>query len=545
MKIQILFVSAFFIFISIFAYAEEFEHAIAVDSSGSMAGFYNTGSIRMLVVNLQKILGGAKIYLFNDKGLELVKRTDSLNSVNRDTRIDLAIKGFLENPSSRPDAIWLITDNVQDRTETPYIDANTKEFYSILQQDEFVKIYIMPCFLDFSGKIYLNRGGRQYSENYTGRKGLIIYGMLLNEKFRKQFDDIANRFTSTLTGYESKILLSKPLDKETFDLKPSDTPAGEEPANVRLNEKGIFYGKGFKEGKKFQIKFYIKLLSKFDDLIVSGKVNASIVDDHFKSIVLKDTSVKCDINPQKVNIAPGKTSEEIYKVTVNVNKVKMRIDPVSIIRAALSGKPGRIDGKIKIEVKIPREGFRFTDEILRHYNTDDINDYKRIYGMGSLINYMAVDVTSIPIYYDIVLAVNYPYWPMIFVILTVIAFIAIIFIIYRLLSSAKREKFAISVGGEEERIISFSSPLSSYNISSAGKTYGTIKKSANGEINVKINKGFVIDRTLQKKRLNRDMDSFTVSDQDGSNSIDVHIRSLQKDDKVEKGGSDLDDGFEA
>ncbi len=532
-------------FLSIYSaiYAEEFEHAIVIDSSGSMAGFYNTGSIRMLVVNLQKILGGAKIYLFNDRGLELVKKTDSLNSVKRNTRIDLAIKGFIGNSVSRPSAIWLITDNVQDRTETPYIDASTKDFYSILQQDTFARIYIMPCFLDFSGKIYLNREGRQYSENYTGRKGLIIYGILLDEKFRKQFDDLANRFTSTLTGYESKILLSKPLDKETFDLKPAETPAGEEPANIRLTEKGIFYGKGFKEGKKFQIKFYIKLLSKFNDLIVSGKVNASIVDDHFKSTGFKDTPVKCSINPQKVNIAPGKTSEEIYKVTISLDKVKMRIDPASIIRAALSGKPGRIDGKIKIEVQVPREGFRFTDDVLRHYNTDDINDYKRIYGMGSLINYMAVDVTSIPIYYDIILAVNYPYWPLVVVILIAIAFIGIIFIIYYLISSVKHEKFAISVGSEE-RIISFSSPLSSYNISSSGRFYGTIKKRANGEINVKANKGFIIDNALKKKRLNRDMDSFTISDQDGLNSIDVHIRSLQKDYKIEKRGSDLDDGFD-
>lgn len=539
---RILLISGFFLLICNIIYAEVFEHAIAVDSSGSMAGFYNTGSIRMLVVNLQKILGGAKIYLFNDRGLELVKKTDSLSSINRDTRIDLAIKGFIDNSVPRPSAIWLVTDNVQDRTETPYIDANTKEFYSILQQGIFERIYIIPCFLDFSGKIYLNREGRQYWQNYTGRKGLIIYGILLDERLRKQFDDIANRFTSTLTGYESKILLSKPLDKDTFDLKPAETPAGEEPANIRLTEKGIFYGKGFKEGKKFQIRFYIKLLSKFDDLIVAGKVKASVIDDHFKSVGFRDTFVKCDINPQKVNIAPGKTSEEIYKVMINLDKVKMKIDPVSIIKAALSGKPGRIDGRIKIEVQVPREGFRFTDEILRHYNTDDINDYKRIYSMGSLINYMSVDVTSIPIYYDMVLAINYPYWPLVVVILIAIAFIGIIFILYYLFSSIKHEKFAISVGGEE-RIISFSSPLSSYNISSEGRSYGTMKKIAKGKISIKANKGFIIDNTLKKKRLNRDMDSFTISEQDGSNSIDVHIRSLRKDYKTEKGGSDLNDGF--
>lgn len=540
---KFLIISFFFVIIHSLAYSEEPEHAIAVDSSGSMSGFYNTGSIRMLVVNLQKIIGGAKIYLFNDKGLELVKKTDALNSVNRDTRIDLAIRGFLENSVQRPDIIWLITDNVQDRTETPYIDANTKEFYSILQQDVFTRIYIMPCFLDFSGKVYLNREGRQYAENYTGRKGLVIYCILLNEKFRKQFDDIANRFVSTLTGYESKILLSKPLDKETFDLKPIETPMGKESANVKLTEKGLFYGKGFKEGKKIQIRLYIKLFSKFDDLIVSGKVKASVVDDHFKSMVFKDTFVKCDINPQKVNIAPGKTSEEIYKVTINLDRVRMKVDPISIIRAALSGKPGRIDGKIKIEVQVPREGFRFTDEILRRFSTDDINDYKRIYGMGLLINYMSANVTNIPIYYNIALAVNYPYWPLIVVILAVIVFIGIIFIIYHLFRTIRPDKFAISVGGEE-RIVSLSSPLSSYNITSGERLYGMIKKKVNGEINVKTGKGFTIDNALKKKRLNRDMDSFTISDQDG-NSIDVHIRSLQKDYEIGKGGSDLDDGFEA
>jgi hypothetical protein len=271
MRHTLVFITVFFLsFASLSGYTAEMKNAIVVDSSGSMAGFYNTGSIRMLVVNLQKILGGADIYLFSDKGPEKVGRADSLNSINRDTRIDLAIQGFLKEPASRPDALWMITDNVQDRTETPFVDASTRDFYSILRQYDFQKILIMPCYLDFNGKVYANREGSQYSTNYTGRKGLIIYGILMNKAVKapvkkgaksqedprkKQFDDLATRFASTLRAYESKLLLAKPLDKATFDLLPAGQIPNNEKANVTLNEKGIYLGKGFKEGNKIPIVF--------------------------------------------------------------------------------------------------------------------------------------------------------------------------------------------------------------------------------------------------------------------------------------------------
>jgi len=541
--------------IGIPCYSAEMEHAIVVDSSGSMSGFYNTGAIKMLVINLQKILGGANIYLFSDKGPQQVSKADALASINRDTRLDLAIQGFLGKPE-RPDAIWLITDNVQDRTETPYVDANTKEFYEILRQDDFQKILIMPCFLDFDGKVYINQEGRQFSVNYTGKKGLVIYGILMNKATikkkeakseedvrKKQFDSLAERFSSTLTAYESKLLLAKPLDKATFDIQPAGQIPNSEKPNVTLTDKGIFYGKGFKEGKKIPIVFYVKLLSKFDDLIVSGKVNANVVNNQFKSIGFKDTNVACDIYPEKVNVNPGKATETIYKVTINLNKVKMKLDPVSILRAAFSGKPGTVEGIVRLEVQVPREGFRFTDEVLNTYDTDDIKDYRRIYGMGSLINYMPADITTIPIEYKMVLSVSYPHWPLVLVIILALVLIVIVYLIYRIISVVGSTKYVISVGGQDERISSLVPLFGVFNISSSGKSYGTISKSIGGTIFAKAKKGFLIDNTLKKKRLNEETDVFNISDSEGINSVDVHFRALKKQREMEAKGSDLDEGF--
>jgi hypothetical protein len=539
-------------------YAAELEHAIVVDSSGSMAGFYNTGSIRMLAVNLQKILGGASINLFSDRGPELVGQADALHPINRDTRIDLAVKGFLDNQNSRPDVIWLITDNVQDRTETPYVDANTIDFYSVLRQDDFVKILIMPCFLDFDGKVYVNREDRQFTSDYTGKKGLVIYGILMNNKIKpankkeakaledarkKQFDDLASRFANTLTGYESKLLLAKPLDKATFDLKPSEQVPGNDRANVSLNERSVFIGKGFKEGKKIPVIFYVKLLSKFEDLIVEGKVDASVINNKFTSQGFRDAKVSADIYPEKVNVDPGKTTETVYKVTINIDKVKMRLDPASIVRAALSGKPGTVDGTVRLEVQVPREGFRFTDKIKKAYNTDDIEDFRRIYGMSSLINYMPADVTTIPIEYKMVLAVSYPHWPLVLMIVLAIILVGIIFVIYRAISSAKAGKYAISVGNQEERIASLMPIFGIFNIYDSGKSYGSISKNLGGAINVATKKGLLIDGTLKKKRLNNDIDSFNISDSEGTNSVSVHFRAIKKSEKLEDSRSDLDDGF--
>ena len=559
MRHTLVFITVFFLsFASLSGYTAEMKNAIVVDSSGSMAGFYNTGSIRMLVVNLQKILGGADIYLFSDKGPEKVGRADSLNSINRDTRIDLAIQGFLKEPASRPDALWMITDNVQDRTETPFVDASTRDFYSILRQDDFQKILIMPCYLDFNGKVYANREGSQYSTNYTGRKGLIIYGILMNKAVKapvkkgaksqedprkKQFDDLATRFASTLRAYESKLLLAKPLDKATFDLLPAGQIPNNEKANVTLNERGIYLGKGFKEGNKIPIVFYVKLLSKFEDLIVSGKVIASVADNQFTSIGFRDAHVACTIFPEKVNVDPGKTTETIYKVTINIEKVRMKLDPVSILRAAFSGKPGTLESIVRLEVQVPREGFRFTNAVLNAYNTDDIQDFKKIYGMGSLINYMPADITSIPIEYRMILAVSYPHWPLVLMIILIIILVFLIYVLSRAVSSASAGKFAVSVGGQDERITSLTPLIGTFSISMASVSYGSIYKSLGGAIYAKAKKGFMIDNSLSKKRLNPEIDSFNISDMEGVNRVDVNFRSLKKQEKIEEKRSDLDDGF--
>jgi hypothetical protein len=559
MRHTLVFITVFFLsFASLSGYTAEMKNAIVVDSSGSMAGFYNTGSIRMLVVNLQKILGGADIYLFSDKGPEMVGRADSLNSINRDTRIDLAIQGFLKEPASRPDALWMITDNVQDRTETPFVDASTRDFYSILRQDDFQKILIMPCYLDFNGKVYANREGSQYSASYTGRKGLIIYGILMNKAVKapvkkgaksqedprkKQFEDLSARFANTLRAYESKLLLAKPLDKATFDLLPAGQIPNNEKANITLNERGIYLGKGFKEGNKIPIVFYVKLLSKFEDLIVSGKVTASIADNQFTSIGFRDAHVACTIFPEKVNVDPGKTTETIYKVTINIEKVRMKLDPVSILRAAFSGKPGTLESIVQLEVQVPREGFRFTNAVLNAYNTDDIQDFKKIYGMGSLINYMPADITSIPIEYRMILAVSYPHWPLVLMIILIIILVFLIYVLSRAVSSASAGKFAISVGGQDERITPLTPLIGTFSISMASISYGSIYKSLGGAIYAKAKKGFMIDNTLNKKRLNPEIDSFNISDMEGVNRVDVNFRSLKKEEKVEDKRSDLDNGF--
>ena len=515
------------------------EHVILVDSSGSMAGFYNTGSVRMLVLNLQRTLGSASLYLFSDREPRAISGVDDLQCISRDTRIDLAFQGV----PGRPDTLWLITDNVQDRSETPRVDASTEEFYEILRHDDVVKIYIMPCFLDFDGKLYLNRDDQQYTYEYTGRKGLLVYGILLNSAYIKQFEELAKQFERTVMGYESKLLLAKPLDKETLDIKPAGQVAGNEPPNVRLDEKGNFFGKGFKEGKKIRVIFYVKLLSKFEDLIVSGKINASVVDGCFKSVGFKDAPVGCTIYPEEVEIAPKETSTTVYKITINLNKVEIKKNPVSILRAALSGKPGRAEGIVRLEVQVPGKGFRFTNDILRSYNADDIRDYKRIFGMGSLINYMPAEVTRIPIEYNVVLAVDYPYWPAILVILLVAAIIGAVYLIYRSFSLMQGDRLGIACGGREEAVVSLSPVFGKYNISIEGDTYASICKSLSGAISAKAKRGFLIDGTARKRRLNRDMDSFTVADSDGTKGVSVQVRSLRKEGVSGGEKSDLDVGF--
>jgi hypothetical protein len=163
--------------------------------------------------------------------------------------------------------------------------------------------------------------------------------------------------------------------------------------------------------------------------------------------------------------------------------------------------------------------------------------------MGSLINYMPADITSIPIEYRMILAVSYPHWPLVLMIILIIILVFLIYVLSRAVSSASAGKFAVSVGGQDERITSLTPLIGTFSISMVSVSYGSIYKSFGGAIYAKAKKGFMIDNTLTKKRLNPEIDSFNVSDMEGVNRVDVNFRSLKKQEKIEEKRSDLDDGF--
>ena len=503
--------------------AKAAEHALLIDNSGSVNGFYNTNAMRDLAAQLiSTIENPRKILLFSEIVTELTEgiyshqfQSNSDPNTN-DTLIDNAFETAVN--LGNIDIVWLVTDNIQDDSKTTGVRGNTEAFYRRLQSPQVINIYIFPPFLEFNGQLVDAPG----NPHYQGRKGLLVYAILLNSTAEAEFKQKVEDFEQRVARFDSKCLFCKPLDQNTVSLTvPAPDEVSEwhskhqesyEPPNIKEGEHG-FHAEGFNTGKPVRGVFYVKFQSKFDDLKIDSKLEPGFT--RFETVGFQETSVAPSIIPEELTLNPQEESATIYKITVQLPKVNIKKDLRSLLHIAFH-RTGSLKGNVRADAVVHGADFKFRDEVLEKYHTDDISHPKKIYKMGALVEMMSTNVIRIPVVNaPLELAVEYPWWPFLLFLLVIAAFIASVSGLIWVLTRVEH----ITVNDAPASI----SLLKSYTVPVNNRPAARISKKFSEGMKVKPLGGFRVNERTTSQNI-RPNSIFNITNDEGA-YMDVNVQS--------------------
>jgi hypothetical protein len=519
--------------------------AILLDNSGSMKGFYGGSQYLQLADIIKESQGGGEtlIFQFNQNGPERINDIHDSKPSKNDTRIDKALADVIDVQA--PDIIWILTDNYQD---APGVGepGDIEAFYNRLLSDDIKKINIFPVSILFDGNLtlYCDQHGnpvqKQSSVYYQGKKGLLVYSILINETKSPEYNALINSVSQRYASpaISSRPLLCKPLSADTVALDICQAPQGLPRSNLEFTGGG-FVGKGFREGERIEAFFYTKLKSSFRYLRLMDADLKGEQAGPFRTEGFHKPEVQSRVAPDKLAnpLEPGLASGIIYRVNIDIEKLRLKKDIRSIVHAALNDN-GLVGGRMLLLLEVPEESFRFTDEILAEHNTDNICDMgqdnqRKIYGMGKLIPKMTPKIVSIPMPYSLKLEVKYPKWPLVMLVVGLLFAVLALFGAYKVLSSIGSVKYEIKID-EGDPIIFGLGPFMPKSIK-LGDTIGlkVSKKLSKAVIGQTAN-GFVFADEIRTRRL-EDQDAFTVSREAGDSYV---IRFARLSDKKRDDGTD-------
>jgi hypothetical protein len=480
--------------------------------------------MRRIAENIVAAAGTPQVFIFNEQVIRLPEgiRSADFQCSTKYTLIDNAFDTVRH--SARPDIIWLITDNVQDESGLGGVRGNTEAFYQRLQTNEVQRIYVFPCFLQFDGILTDAYG----SPSYYGERGALVYAILLNSNQQDYFEREVTNFEQRVQHFNAKRLFCKPLDQNTLEFLTPDSDdihvelqaAGLEPPNL-FYENGEFYGKGFKTGAPIHAVGYIQFRSKFDDLAIDAQLKES--RGQLQTIGFKEPQVEYTITPKELSLNPGATSK-FYKITLDLPQgVSLKKDISSILYAVFNHSKGKVSGKVNVNAIVPRDSFRFRDEILNTYHTDSLDEERKIYKLGSLVSMMSQNTIQIPAMdANVNLNIEYPWWPFWLLLFIIAVVVVLIILLVKLLSA--REQFAVVVDGDE-RTVSLSA-WGSYPIIKNRAIVARIKRFGGFRVNAL--RGYLINGQTKSKRLNKHLDSFNVEHPSDGTSLQVEVRSARR-----------------
>jgi hypothetical protein len=361
---------------------------ILIDRSGSMRPYYQIGvtkDIATKIFNVCRVEGETGLAVFSSNVIAIPNLNDSRFDYERgasftllDRAIEFAIKG-------KYDLTWVVTDNIQDEPWAPQV-YNTEVFYQQLRGDEVKKVVIFPILQP------------------QGRCGLVIYGILLSKKdaiFEKELLMVQEVLRPS---YQTEALRMKPLDTHTIEM-------------VVLEGKVTKSSRKISEGQVLVDSLDVRFKSKFDHLKI---IDALITEPQIQpepepgSILLPE-KMEWTITPKTITtLDPFEETQQIYKVYLNLGKIRLKKDIASLWTAAFSKSHEKFAVNLSFFLKVEEGNFRFKDSFLRNYNAQTMAEAKRtgkIYALSNLPILLGAGtypiLTETRLFYDFAR----PWWP--------------------------------------------------------------------------------------------------------------------------------------
>jgi hypothetical protein len=377
--------------------------AVLIDRSGSMKPYYRDHVVRQLSDTLLEALRAQSedvaVYAFSErtqrvKGLEDVEQLPFGDSTLLDKALERAVQDGIE-------VVWMITDNIQDApgsTDT----GDTEQFYKKLRSDAVEKVTIFPL------------------RQPAGRPGLVIYALLKKDGDSDLYERELAGFHSRAAGIlRTDALRMKPLDRDTVGISWVR-------ANVNPRTSLITYDTGKAVREIIEVKFK----SKFDHIeITDSSIDVVKREASFgKDSLVYPERQNIDISPRTVErLGPGDETEQVYKIDVDLGKLKLRNDLASLWRAAWVKSSEDATLQLSFVIHVPQKNFRLRPKFLQEFHAATLQQAKdtgKVYAVDRLPSLMSEAVTEVQVNSPVVFRVRYPSYPT-FLWLTVFALVAL------------------------------------------------------------------------------------------------------------------------
>jgi len=396
--------------------------ALLMDHSGSVRPYYDSGLFAALgqeVAAAAGETGAVQIFGF-DASARLVPSLDALmkdRKLGANTFLDRAVQ---EAINRHCEIAWMITDNIQDDPHDPEA-GNTAAFYAILRGDAVRRVVVLPLLQP------------------AGQSGIAIYAMLLSDSADGAFETQIRTISGRLRGhYQVEALRMKPLNRDTVDVQIQGMSGGQQPPT-------------FDEGKDLTVSVEVRFKSRFEHLkIVDSHIQPVRVTPEFApESLLQAERREITVKPDRVTaLDPRGETAQVYRVDVNLGRVRLKKDLKSLFQAAWGGKSVEtVSLKVPLVIEVPQRNFRFRDSFIDQYHAPSIVAAKlsgKVYALETLPVLLSDAQTNVTTEIPVSFKVKYPWYPVIItlglILLMLAAAAGMVWAILRLAGSLKPTK---------------------------------------------------------------------------------------------------------
>ncbi len=507
-------------------------HRVLIDRSGSMEGFFTTGKINDVQSLLQDLSGAAgDAYYFVDT--DIVPVSQAPTGFGNNTYLRNALdRALVQQPA--PAILWLVTDNQPSVGNQTASDQDIEQFYDRLRSDAVKRLYFFPLKLDFKGKLY-REDDKVLTPNYEGKRGLLIYALLLDESARDEFERVTTEFQSRYrpgVAGEMRRILIKPLEQDTVTARliPGD--------KFRIENENQLVAGDFNEGAPIKGDFKIELTSQLGQMKISRADIDVRVPEKFRTGDFTESEIKPDFTPRNIQDFEPQ-NKRVVVVSINAPGVHIRKNPVSWWNCITNNR-GDINGRVQIAIKVPGQNFEVVSNLANEFSTtrDIYNDssenvQSRIYKLDALVKKMMperpVDIRprignnddgTIPVR----LVVLYPKWPILALLGIILAVVLLAYLAWHIFGRQQFYRLTWN-SGQYRACPDFRLwPFVGQRVELDNRTVATIKKSLNG-IRVRAAGGYTVDDT-KSRLVNPSGTDFNVSQSSDGAGINFYFSSI-------------------
>lgn len=445
----------FWIFLMGFCFLFAGQTYILIDKSGSMEGFFRTGSLEGVYqsvyneLNNFPLFSGVNTYGFDTEGIDPYNRFGDIVP-GGDTLIDAALKDAI---NGNPELIIIITDNIQD-PGNERTGSDTTEFYRQLKTPLVGWVFIFPLQMPYDGWMYT-------IGQWKGIRAGLMYAILLQKPDTAEQDQEVREeeFLKLVNRIENQLITNgircKPLEKGVRMSIKEDKKQKRGSVNITPGEVKIKFDE-FNPNPSFSLRLVIS--SKYSNIAVSKAKIEGIRSENLDSMGLFKELNTSELTPTVVpDIIKGlepSTSQEHYRIVVNMKGIKLDRSIGSLLKMPFSPE-GEIHGQIKLKIRIPKQELQLQPDILEKFSTDRRDDPAKIYALGQLVPVLTegeeVEISEVKRF---TIIMPYPGWPVIILLAMVLVLGLLVFLGYQIYHSTANV-FLLKVNGEEQDRVRF------------------------------------------------------------------------------------------